>query len=721
MFALDVRFSRKSMTGALLLVSTAPAMVNASSCDSLPCLTTSLANAVIDNGSSFHVGTGGDLQNARVSQGAIQLWDQGQANGTTVVDNGWLQAQDDASINNTRVENGNLVVVGAATALNTHVQAGSFDVAQSGAASNTWLEGGDMWVYTDALAKRTRVDAARMTVYQNGRAQQTTVNNGGELMVGDTASVDDTLINQGGTMASVAGTTVSNTTVNEGGLMVLGADAAARETRVNTGGALQLKGDAALDGASHLDGRVEFADPVISGGFHTLNINGPLSGNGTFWMNTDLAALRGDLLKVQGPISDTHTLIVADSGNVPSGTQQPLMLVDGKGGSGDFKLYGGTVDAGAFRYTLHQQGDDWYLDKPAVTPPEPPTEPVTPPVDVNPEPPLPPTEENPPPVQPPVVIQPPFVQPPQPQAQTLSKGANAAVAAQAAAMALLDVQGYNTRQHFSDLRTGHDKGGVWVRAYGAEQQLETTSSRAFEQQVKGMELGADKAFALVDGTLYAGALIGQGRGDQDFGERSKGSIDSTTVGAYASYQDRNGFYMNGALKYSRLDNEIKITSNLGDPVKAHYKSNALSAQAQMGKTIDLGQSWYVEPQAALQAARISGERYKASNGLDVKQNTMTSVQSRIGAEFGREVQLDKGIRIKPFANAAWVTEHAGDSDVSVNGATLDSRLPGSRAELGVGLELAAARSHHLYVQGQYVKGSEIEQPWAVNVGYRYNW
>ena len=706
MFALGVRFSRVSVSGALLIMGATPMPASAASCDTTTCLTTPQSHVMVDDGRWFAVGTGGQLSDSSVSLGTLKILDAGTATGTTVKGTGTLQVLDDGQVDNSVVENGLMVVAGSATALTTHVINGNFEVAGNAVVSDTALDGGTMYVYWDATAKNTRIANAELAAYMSGSLQQTTINQAGSVSLGDQASARDTVVNHGGTLASVAGTGVFNTTVNRGGLMVLGAGAGASDTTLNGGGVLQLKGDATLRGTNRIDGQVEFADPAINGTFHTLNIDGPLNGNGTFLMNTDLASLRGDLLKVQGPINDLQKLVVADSGNVPSAAQQALLLVDGSGGRGDFQLYGNTVDAGAYRYSLQKQGDDWYLAKPSASTP-----------DIE-EPQTPAPVSNPPPVTPPT---PPASTPPVNQADSLSKGANAAVAGQAAAAALLSVQNNSTQQHFADLRSGQDQVGVWTRGYGAEQRIDTGSSRAFRQQVNGVEIGADKAFALAHGNLYVGGLFGQGQGRQDFGERSKGSVDSTTLGGYASYQDRGGVYVDGALKYSLFDSEIKITSNLGDSVKAHYDNHALSAQAQVGKVIDLGQGWFVEPQVGLDVARISDGRYTASNGLDVKQDAMTSVQSRVSGQFGRELQLDQGLRLKPYVKAAWVSEHAGDSSVRVNGARLDSRLPGSRAELSGGMMLTAVQNHHVYVEGQYVNGRDIEQPWAVNVGYRYNW
>ncbi|WP_248915504.1 autotransporter outer membrane beta-barrel domain-containing protein [Pseudomonas moorei] len=720
MFALSMHFSRVSVSGALLLLGGATNLANAANCDVFTCLNSPQANVLIDDGSTFNVGTGGKLRDSTVSKGQIDIWDSGLSNSTTIKDEGWLIVHDTGSAVGSILENGQMVVLGSGTAFGTTVNGGFLDVAQNATVDTTRLTGGGMFVYMNAQAKGTGIKSSRMDVYEDAHAELTTVYDGGVLSVHDRASISDTVVNQGGMLDSMEGTAVHNTIVNKGGVMVLGDRAEASDTTINQGGFLQLKGDAILGLASHVDGQVGFAAPAING-FHTLMIKGPLTGNGTFLMNTDLANLKGDLLRVQGPVSDMHTLVVGDTGNVPGGALQKLMLVDGNGGSGNFKLYGETVDAGAYRYRLQQQGNDWFLansedeSRPVDQPnegQEPPPEQTVPPV-------VPAKPQE--PSVPPLVPARPEVPARRPQAETLSKGANAAVASHAASAALISAQMSATAGHFGELRSGKDKGGVWTRGYGTDQRMNTGTSRPFQQQINGMEIGADKALPVLDGTLYVGGLIGQGQGRQAFAETSKGTIDSTTLGVYTSYLDRSGLYVDSALKYSRLDNEINITSNLGNKVKARYKNHALSADVQVGKHIDLGQGWFIEPQAGLQIAHISEGRYTASNGLTVKQDAMNSLQSRVGGLFGRDLALANGLSVKPYAKATWITEHAGASLVTVSGAKLDSRLPGSRGEIGGGVMVTTAKRHNLFVEGGYTKGHDIEQPWALTAGYRYNW
>lgn len=447
-----------------------------------------------------------------------------------------------------------------------------------------------------------------------------------------------------------------------------GASSGLHSLTLSSGSAWTMTGDSSLGSLSLQDSRVNVDHS--DGQFKTLTI-GDLSGNGSFLLNADLSTLQSDLLKVEGQFEGEHTLFVADSGHEAQGGA--LMLVDTHGGTGKFDLHGGAVDVGALRYQLEQRGDDWYLAGMARG------------------------------------------------TESLSKGANAAVAQHAASGALIGAQMNALVKRLGELRMGEDDGGLWTRGFSKEQQIDTGSSRAFKQQVNGFEIGADKAIAFYNGKLYLGGMAGKGEARQDFGEGGKGTTDSAMLGSYATYVDQSGVYVDSVLKYTHLDNKVDITSNTGEKVDAKYKNHAVAVDVEIGKQLQLGQGWFVEPQLEVQAFRISSGNYNASNGLNVEQDAVTSVQSRVGSLFGRNLKLDNGMTVQPYAKASWITEHAGDSHVKVNGTRLDSNLPGSRAEIGGGVILQTAKQHKFFIDAEYSKGDGIEQPYAVNVGYRYLW
>ncbi len=413
-----------------------------------------------------------------------------------------------------------------------------------------------------------------------------------------------------------------------------------------------------------------------SDGIYKTLTTGALSGNGRFLMSTDLANLQGDMLVVQdaGMATGNHQLLVSDSGHEPLNGDGRLKLVDTNGGDAKFDLYGGHVDAGAFRYGLEQDGDNWVLARASGKP-----------------------------------------------AEELSSGANAAVAAHTASASLWSAQMNALVKRLGELRMGKDEGGVWTRGISKRYDVSENSSRAYTQNVTGIEIGADKAIALEKGKVYLGAMVGTASAKLNFGEGASGNTDSKMVGVYATYLNDNGVYVDSVLKHSQFDNDIKMSTNLGAPVKGSYKTRGIGADIEVGKHIKLGEGWFVEPQLELTATRTQGGNYTASNGLRVKSDDVDSLQSRVGSLFGRSLEMSNGMKAQPYVKASYVAEHAGSSKVSVNGNKIDAKLPGNRVELGFGGVLQVSEKSKISLDAEYAKGNSIEQPWGVNLGYRYLW
>lgn len=95
--------------------------------------------------------------------------------------------------------------------------------------------------------------------------------------------------------------------------------------------------------------------------FNYLTVNN-LSGTGTFSLNTDLANQQSDKIVVKGEDSGEFGLIVTDSGNEPQTENGKVTLVETQTGTAQFRLKAREyVDAGAFRYRLYKEGNDWVL------------------------------------------------------------------------------------------------------------------------------------------------------------------------------------------------------------------------------------------------------------------------------------------------------------------------------------------------------------------------
>ncbi|MBC8995240.1 autotransporter outer membrane beta-barrel domain-containing protein [Pseudomonas sp. N40(2020)] len=680
------------------------------------------SGAVVDGetvvGGTQNIGTNGTANNTLIEvTGTQTVFQNGVSNDATV--NGVQDVQSGIA-NRSIVNAGGSQMVGIASVANDTILNGGAQTVQNptGRANRTVInQNGVQTVTLMGTAADTVINNGGLQVVTNkGVANDTQVNSGAEqsLQRGMLGGVVATNTRIDGGLQSVYDTaTANNSTVSNGGRINLYQGAQANGLVAEAGGTVNIMEDGVktVDSLTLNGGSLAFV-PSADGSFKTFTVNA-LSGSGSILMNTDIASQHDDLLVVQGAgmASGDHTLIVGDSGREPTSMDGRLVLVDTNGGSAKFGLHGGHVDAGAFRYTLQQQGDDWVLASGGslpvdpVTPvdPEKPVDPVTPVDPANPlDPVTPPTPVN-------------------PRPENLSKGTNAAIAAHTAGASLWSAQMNALVKRLGELRMGQDDGGLWTRAIGKRFDVSEHSSRAYTQDVSGLEIGADKAFAVESGKVYVGAMVGTARSDLDFGEGASGEIDSRMFGIYATYLNDNGVYVDSVLKYSRFDNDIKTPSNLGESVKGSYSTNGVGANIEIGKRIALKDGWFVEPQVELTATQTQGASYTASNGLRVKTDNLDSLQSRVGSLFGRSLELSNGMKAQPYVKASYITEHAGSGKVTVNGNKFDAELPGSRVEVGFGGVLQVTEKSKISLDAEYAKGNGIEQPFGVSLGYRYLW
>ena len=118
-----------------------------------------------------------------------------------------------------------------------------------------------------------------------------------------------------------------------------------------------MTGDSSVTNLNMNGGRVTLGD---TDSFYTLNLE-TLAGNGTFVMGSNFATNETDFLNITGQATGNHDLLISASGTDPAaGT--PLQVVHTGGGDALFSLVGGSVDLGAYSYSLKKEGDDWFLD-----------------------------------------------------------------------------------------------------------------------------------------------------------------------------------------------------------------------------------------------------------------------------------------------------------------------------------------------------------------------
>ncbi|TWC71709.1 autotransporter outer membrane beta-barrel domain-containing protein [Herbaspirillum sp. SJZ099] len=428
-------------------------------------------------------------------------------------------------------------------------------------------------------------------------------------------------------------------------------------------------------------GALDINDSVVGfksdGGFKTLTVSGDLSGNGTFEMNSDVAALQGDLLKVEGTASGSHQILMHNSGAEPSAAGQHLMVVQTEGGDARFNLSntGGVVDVGTYQYSLESgdqvggRGTDQYL--------------------VN--------------------------------TGRISTAADAGINTAPTSQLTWFTEMNSLVKRLGELRLGKDEGGVWARTFAKQQNVDNKVGSAFDQRLYGTQFGADTSFRQDNGRWYVGGMAGLSTGNRHLSGSSTGETDSYHVGAYATWIGNDGIYVDMLGKLNLFKNSFDTLSTDGSHVTGSYSTPGIGMSVELGRHIELDKGWFVEPQMQLTTLWIKGKDYSASNGLQFEVDHSQSIQTRFGAVVGKKIKTASGHLVQPYVKLSGVHEFDGVDQVRSNGHAFRSDLGGSRVEGGFGVAAELGRNSRLYVDLETAKGPKVSEPWGINFGYRYAW
>ncbi len=308
-----------------------------------------------------------------------------------------------------------------------------------------------------------------------------------------------------------------------------------------------------------------------------------------------------------------------------------------------------------------------------------------------------------------------------PGTHTLTTPASAAVSLASSSHGVWQAEMNALSKRMGELRLTPVAGGVWGRAFGRRQDVDNRVSREFRQTISGFELGADTALPVADGRWHVGAVAGYTNGRIKFDRGGTGDDDSVHVGAYATYIEDGGFYMDGIVRVSRIRHAFKVDDAKGRRVRGQYRGNGVGASLELGKRFTWPGAWYVEPQLEVAAFHGQGADYTASNGLRIKDDGTNSMLGRLGLHVGRQFDLGDGRVVQPYMKLSWVQEFDGKGTVRTNDIRHKVRLDGGRTELAVGVASQLGKHGSLFGSYEYAKGSRQTMPWTFHVGYRYAW
>ena len=470
-----------------------------------------------------------------------------------------------------------------------------------------------------------------------------------------------------------------------------------------------MTGDSAFRNLSN-SGTVNFTH--IGNTFSTLTLDN-LSGNGQFNMNTDLAAMRGDLIVVKGDTSGQHALGIANSGREPGKDNRALTVVATQGGDGQFRLIGDVVDAGTYQYGLEHRGNDWVLAQKQKDSPIPDPEP-------NPNP-TPDPDPKPTPDPDPKPTPDPDPKPTPRPNPSLTPTTKAALNMFNALPEVWNDEMSTLRQRMGEVREGNKRGGAWVKMMGNTNNVSPRDDSSYRRTLTGFTVGIDGEHELENGNNISGVLMGYTQSKLDLDHYSDGTVNSFFVGGYSTWLLQDGWFIDTVAKANNFSSHAEVTMSDGVKTKGGFNTPGFGLSVEAGRQIKFDNGWFAEPSVQLSALWVKGTAYEYDNGLQAVSKPATSQRAALNGVFGRTLTLDSGMKLQPWVRAAVINEFSDNNEVQINGNKFNNDMSGVRTEYGAGIAAQVTPSVQVYADVHYSHSSKNETPVGANLGARWTW
>ena len=662
---------------------------------------------------------GGVAYNTTLNGAAQQLMQGSHAEGTIINHGGFQDIAPGASATDTTVNVGSLQNV-AGTADKTRVNGGVQTV--TGSVLNTILSNGSLQEL-GGIAKDTIVNKhSRQLVINGGTAHNTIVNDGGWQEVENGGIVNNTTVNAGLLTLWYEASADGNTIINNHGRMSMEPDSRAADVSLIKGTLTAVIPDhidnhaknkgAVVDKLAMQDGRVELQ--TDSAGRYTNLTIGEISGTGNFLFNTSLADRQSNFVTI-GKGTGNFGIVVNDSGKeIANHTDLTVNLIHDQGGETNFSMVTANgrnsrvVDGGTYMYILYRGqnkdglmgGNVWYLgavpDKPGDN--EKPDENEKPGGNDKPD-----GNEK-----PGGNDKPGSSGNEKPGKPKTTPATDAILSMATAGLNILRSEMDGLRAYRNNRQ--HGEGNIWGHYLGKKSSVDTSSGAAYTLHQNGFELGGDMTTDAKTGSLVTGGFVTLSGNKVGHVRGGRSKVDSYGLGAYATWYDIRGFYVDGAVKASRLESNLSARMTNGGKTGGEWHQYGFSSAVEMGYGFSPINDLTVEPFIRVTGTHITSASLALSNGMKAETGKARSLTAEAGARVVSAFTI-RSTKVIPYLSAGVEQEFAKSNQTTINGVNrFDNNLDGTSGKYGAGVSVQLTGAAVLYGEVNYRQGSHVEEP-----------
>lgn len=300
-----------------------------------------------------------------------------------------------------------------------------------------------------------------------------------------------------------------------------------------------------------------------------------------------------------------------------------------------------------------------------------------------------------------------------------------------AARALMDA-GYamgteldTLNKRMGEARYLDDDQGLWVRYRHGR----SSRDNSYETDSNMIQLGYDRKNDAESGTHHRGVAFDYTDADTSLYQLSgSGDVDRYALSLYDTWMGNKGHYYDFVIRGGRINNGYDISGRFSTGMESmdnSYHQWFGSVSFEYGRKKDMSGSWYIEPQAQLQLARIGGASFTSASGVRTELDGTTSLIGRAGFRLGREFGSEGNDRNTFYIKADILHEFAGDRGFTLTGndgwyAQNDNGTD-TWYDVGIGVDLSLGHSTYFWTDVERILGSDFDNTWQVSGGLRWKW